>query len=277
MRSEALKNSALAILTLVLLALPQAVMAAGWQEIAPGRVYEMLKEGSGLWLIDVRAPASFERGHIEGAVNIPASELTVKRFPKQKILIVADHSLGDLQAKEAAEALVKSGHERAFVLAGGLHGWRQAGLPAAGEGASGLAKVMPRELEAAREAKVPLRLLDLRQEAERSQGPVPGAESVQGKDLAEKLLQVRRILKQEEKEQKKNLAQKLRAGKTTVLLLPVAADAEALVQRHLWGLDADVRYVEGGYLAAAPRQKLTVSNVEGCATCPGGKGEGTLR
>lgn len=272
-----MKRSALTILALALLALPQAVQAAGWKEIAPQRVYDLLREGSGLWLIDVRAPVSFERTHIEGAVNIPAGELAVKHFPKQKILVLTDNSLGDLQARAAAGALAKSGYERVFVLAGGVQSWRRAGYPTAGEGGDGPLQVMPAELEAARVAKIPLRLLDLRPEAERSRGEVSGAEAVPGKDLAEKLAQVRGTLEREEKEAKKNLAQKLRPPRATVLLLPMTADAGALVQRELWGLDADVRYVEGGYLAAAPRQTLTVSNVEGCPTCPGGKVEGNLR
>jgi len=272
-----MKRSALAILALVLLFLPQAVLAAGWKEIAPQRVYDLLREGSGLWLIDVRPPSSFEPTHIEGAVNIPIAELEFKRFTKQKILVTTDDSLGDLQARTAADTLVKSGHERVFVLTGGLSSWRRAGLPTAGERGDGPVPVLPAELEAARVAKVPLRLLDLRSEAERSRGEVSGAEAVEGMDLAEKLGQVRRTLERQEKEAKKDLAKKLRPAKATVLLLPMAADAGALLQRELRGMAADVRYVEGGYLAAAPRQRLTISNVEGCPSCPGGKGEGSLR
>jgi hypothetical protein len=55
-----------------------------------------------------------------------------------------------------------------------------------------------------------------------------------------------------------------------VVILPTAAAAGALYQRYLWGLSAEVRVMEGGYLASQEfREKKTVSNFEGCPTCPG--------
>jgi hypothetical protein len=159
-----------------------------------------------------------------------------------------------------------------------VQGWRRAGLPVAGESrVDESLRVSPQELSRALEAKLSLRLLDLRSPAEREQGPVAGAQALPGTNLDEKLAQVRQTLERESRQAQKNLAQNLRPAPTTVLLVPMAADAGGLVTRNLWGLAADVRYVEGGYLAATPRQKVTVSNVEGCATCPGGKTQGELK
>lgn len=273
---DVMKRSVQTILVLALLLLPQVVWAGSFKEIAPQRVYDLLKEGSGLWLIDVRSPVAFAAGHIEGSVNIPAAELTTKHFPRQKILVLTDHSLGELQAKDAATLLSQKGKEQLFVLTGGLSGWQRAGLPVAGEGENaGSLRVMPQELARALEAKLPLRLIDLRADEERGQGAVAGAQVLSGGDLEEKLAQIRRTLEQEERETKKNLAQKLRPVSPTVLLFPVkVTDPAALLARHLRGLAADIRYVEGGYLATTPRQKLTISNVEGCPTCPGDMKQG---
>lgn len=248
--------------------LPAVVQAAaGWKEITPQRVYDMQKEGSGLWLIDVRGGQDFAAAHSEGAVNIPVSVLATKRFPKGKILVVADNSLGQVRAQEAAEVLLKNGHERVFVLAGGINAWERGGLPMAGTArAWETVRLLPAELLHAIDKKVPLRILDLRETAESQRGPVVGTESVAGKDLDEKLVTVKR----EMEKPKKSLSQQLKKEPATVVILPTAADARALYQRYLWDLPTEVRVMEGGYLASQRfREKKTISSGEGCPTCPG--------
>lgn len=248
--------------------LPSVVSAAGWKEIAPKQVYGLLKEGSGLWLIDVRAPASFEKEHVEGSVNIPESVLAVKTFPPQKILVLVDSSLGQLQAREAAEALVKRKQKRVFVLSGGLQGWRREGLPVIGA-ADGweLARLMPGELRRALAAEVAVEVYDLREQDEALRGPVAGSFALPGKSLAEKIDKLRKSLA---KKGKKELAARLEEPRPVVVVVPAAADARALYQRYLWNLPGEVRVLEGGHAAwNAQRGRLTISNVEGCPTCPG--------
>lgn len=251
---------------LLICLLPTVLWAAEVKEVGPQRVYDWLKEGSGLWLIDVRGAQAFAADHIEGAVNIPAGELAYKRFPKQKLLVLTDDMPGDLEARAAAQALVKVGQARVFVLTGGLHGWRRANLPTVDDGSAGGDRLTATQLAAAQAARVPMRLLDLREPNERERGPVSGTESVVGKNLEEKLLAVR---KQLELESKKNLAARLQAERPTVLLFPATVDAGTLMRKSLWDLQADVRYVEGGYLIAGERRRVSVSNNEKCATCPG--------
>lgn len=247
--------------------LPATLHAAGWKEIAPQRLYDLQKEGSGLWLIDVRGGQDFATAHSEGAVNIPLYELANKHFPKGKILVVADSSLGQLQAQSAATVLVKNGHERVFVLAGGINAWDRGGLPMAGTTrAWETVRLLPAELLRAIDKKVPLRIFDLREAAESQRGPVAGTESVPGKDPDEKLAAVQRELEKP----KKSLSQQLKKEPATVVILPTTADAKSLYQRYLWNLPSEVRVMEGGYLASqALREKKTVSNGEGCPTCPG--------
>lgn len=254
------------ILALLVCLLPVALPAAEVKEAGPRRVYDWLKEGSGLWLIDVRGAPAFAGAHIEGAVNIPAAELAYKRFPKQKLLVLTDDALGELEARAAAQALAKAGHERVHVLAGGLHGWRREGLPMVVDGDVGRGRVTATQLAAAQAARVPMRLLDLRDPNERKQVPVSGAEPVTGKNLEEKLLAVR---KQLEQESKKNLAARLQVERPTVLLFSATVDADTLVRKSLWDLQVDVRYVEGGYLVVGERGRESVGTSEKCATCPG--------
>lgn len=247
--------------------LPSVACGSGWQEITPQRVYNLLKEGSGLWLIDVRGAATFERVHAEGSVSIPVTTLAHKQFPKRKILVLVDQSLDLQRAKTAADTLVKNGQERVFVLSGGLRGWRDANLPVVGDGDWELSRVMGDELERALDAKVPLTVFDLRDEQERSRGPIKGSTIPTGEVFTERLETVVDELK---KSSKNGLANQLKQPQTAVLVVPLGVDSEDVYQRHLWRLQRDIRVLDGGYAAwKTVRESKTVSNVEGCPTCPG--------
>lgn len=252
---------------LLSLFLPGNLFAAGWKGISPQRVYDLIKEGSGLWLIDVRGAQSFERGHIVGAVNIPLASLGSQHLPPQTILVLVDNSLGSLQAREAAEVLVGRGQQRAFVLEGGVGRWRQEGLPMVPADDWELARLLPGELERALRSGVALEILDLRSAEERQRTPLAGSREMAGGELAGQLETLRNQLA---KPKKKEMGERLKEEKPVVVVFPSSADARTLYQQHLWRLPVPVRVMEGGYLAGtAMRGRMTVSNAEGCASCPG--------
>jgi rhodanese-related sulfurtransferase len=250
--------------------------AASRREITPQQVIHLLREGSGLWLIDVRSPVAYERWHMEGSVNIPLAALKGRQFAAEKILVVADSSLGGLQAMEAADILIKSGNNRVFTLTGGLPAWERERLPMVGErDCLGLLRVMPAELKAARKEGSPLVLIDLRDEAERGRFRLAGAEAVKGENLVDRLATVKKLL---EAERKKKLAGKLAGEKPTVLVLPVGIESCGIYQQYLWPQEEDVRILEGGYLAGTDDgRKRTTTSGDGCNTCPGGTIRGEIR
>lgn len=251
----------------ILTALPGSAFSGGWELISPDRVYTMIKEGSGLWLIDVRGPLSFKEGHIEGSVNIPATTLSVKRFPRKKILVLADDSLGLKNAKDAASTLVKNGHERVFVLEGGIIAWEREGYPFAGVSTKETArKVMARELKWAVENNVPLRILDLRGKDEIKGGSIPGSQAIEGEDMQKKLMKLRNVLAGDEK---KGLAGKLEGSKTAVLIFPITVNVKQIFEQSLGDLHGDIRYLEGGYGAWALKRGTKVTG--SCPTCPASK------
>lgn len=254
-----------------LLLIPALAWAQGWKEIAPKRVRNLQKEGSGLWLIDVRAPGTFERVHAEGSVNIPANELRYKRFGKQKMLVLVDNTLGGLDARAAAEALVKKGQKRVYVLQGGLSGWQKARLPLAGD-VSGweLARLAPGELEKALAAQELVEIYDFRSDAERQMGAFENYSVPAGESLDEQFENLGRIV---QKQVRKDLAAQLKRSTPLVAVLPASVDARAMYHAHLWSLPLAVRVLEGGYAAhAAPRTRLTSTTPGGCSTCPGTAG-----
>ncbi|MCO5100874.1 MAG: rhodanese-like domain-containing protein [Burkholderiaceae bacterium] len=84
---------------------------------------------SGAVVLDVRAPAEFAAGHLPNARNIPLAELDKRagELPANKPVLVCCTS--GMSSSRAAGMLRRAGRTDVFNLAGGLEGWRQAGLP----------------------------------------------------------------------------------------------------------------------------------------------------
>jgi rhodanese-related sulfurtransferase len=82
-------------------------------------------------VIDVGGAAKYAAAHVAGAKNAPLAELETQLpgLVKNKatpLVLVADTGL---RASRAAAAAKKLGYASAQPLAGGLKGWREAGLP----------------------------------------------------------------------------------------------------------------------------------------------------
>mgnify|MGYP000886905798 CR=1 FL=1 len=79
---------------------------------------------AGRFLIDVREPAEFARGHIRGAVNIPLSQLAerIGEIPADRKIFVYCQS--GVRSRRAARMLKKRGCRDIVHLNGGLASWR---------------------------------------------------------------------------------------------------------------------------------------------------------
>jgi rhodanese-related sulfurtransferase len=84
---------------------------------------------TGAVVLDVRSPEEFATGHLPNARNIPLAELEKRagELPAAKPVLVCC-ATGNTSAKASA-LLRRDGRADVFSLAGGLQGWRQAGLP----------------------------------------------------------------------------------------------------------------------------------------------------
>lgn len=250
------------------LLLPQPAFSSGWQWMAPQRVLSLVKEGSGLWLVDVRNETAFTEQHIEGAVNIAAPLLATKHLPKEKIIVLVDDSLGLRKGRAATEVLLKNGHDKVFLLEGGMPAWLGERYPVAGKGSGRMFRsVMPEDIGWALGNRIPLRAFDLRDKGEQVQGPIQQAQAVEGKTLAERLEKVKEILTGMGE---KGLAARLEKPMTIILVFPTATDPRPVLERSFREVPGDVRYLEGGYAAWAARPDKKITTVGTCPTCPGG-------
>ena len=93
---------------------------------------QQLSNGSEPFIIDVREPREFERGHIPGAHLLPLSTLlseppvALKQLPSNSPIICVCRS--GRRAKRAALFLSSQGYEKVCVLRGGLLSWKNSGL-----------------------------------------------------------------------------------------------------------------------------------------------------
>ena len=246
-----------------------ASQAASWQWIAPKQAHDLVKEGSSLWIVDVRTPIAFEAGHIEGAINIPADLLKIKNLPKGKVIVLADDSIGLKNARTGAGTLVKKGLEKIFILEGGIPAWQDEALPFAGKRNDNLRPVMWDDLAWARSNNLPLRLYDLRDKQERNKGPVEGALELPGATLDERLKALTADLRKTSFA--KGLGGKLEKPPVpVVLVLPASPSPVEAVSRAMRDITGDIRYLEGAYPLWAAREKQNpLPGPEVCPTCPG--------
>jgi rhodanese-related sulfurtransferase len=251
---------------LVLAALPAAAQRVGWDWVQPDRVYALLQEGSGVWLVDVRGQVQYEQVHIEGAMNISPLELKYRNYPAQKVFVLVDSTPGQKSAREVAQALVLKGHTNVHVLAGGLPAWELAGLPVVREGEFEAYGVTAGELSWALTNKAAVRVFDVSNIKGLGGAVVPGSKNVTGESRKELVENLRALIAGSG-----SLSEKLRPSETIVLVSAAAGDARELAREMTLGLNKDVRYLMGGYesyqaqVEGRTGEKKTIGQ---CPTCP---------
>ena len=260
------KISNLKLPTALFILIPGIALSSGYQTITPEMLYATIKEGNPLWLVDVRGQSSFEQGHIEGAINISPIALAVKNLPKQKTLVLIDDSLGQREAREAADILVKKGHTRVNIMSHGMYAWEAEGYPVAAETKKrGVRNVMPHDLKWTLENSIPVTIFDMRGAAEFNKGSVQGAAPVEGKDIYERIKKLNEMI---QKQERKDLYKRLEKGKPILLIFSASDDAQAFTEK-LVGKGIDIRYLHGGYEAWVSLDgKRIKKSIGDCPVCP---------
>lgn len=109
---------ALAPLLVLALACPSRAFA-----VTPADLRQRIEGGEKITLIDVRSTEYFQKGHIPGAINVPAALCAAKKLPPLGTVVVYDAGLARESADAAAAALGRKPGLRVEVLEGGLAAW----------------------------------------------------------------------------------------------------------------------------------------------------------
>jgi len=97
--------------------------------LSPAEADAMVRGDGQATLIDVRSAEEYAELHPEGAINIPAPDLRHRygEIPRDRPAITI--CVGGVRASLAASILKMHGHTHVNNIAGGLRGYRAAGLP----------------------------------------------------------------------------------------------------------------------------------------------------
>ena len=97
--------------------------------ITAARAAEMLRAGEAL-LVDIREADERARTHIPGTAHLPLSRLAEAELAVQQGKPVIFHcASGRRTAENAARLGERAGDCGAYIVEGGIDGWRRAGLP----------------------------------------------------------------------------------------------------------------------------------------------------
>uniref|UniRef100_A4WQI6 Rhodanese domain protein n=1 Tax=Cereibacter sphaeroides (strain ATCC 17025 / ATH 2.4.3) TaxID=349102 RepID=A4WQI6_CERS5 len=101
----------------------------GVRDVSPREAYRLIAAGAAI--LDVREPAEFAAGHVEGSILLPLDTLEARvgeiEDLKQRPLVVLCH--GGKRSATACAALARLGFTDTANIAGGILAWRRAGLP----------------------------------------------------------------------------------------------------------------------------------------------------
>lgn len=98
-------------------------------KITPADLHTLMQQPQAPLLIDIRAPDEYAREHIQGARLVPLDAIDAHDFDaeRNRVAVFTCRS-GNRTTMHAARLLAK-GFKEAYVLQGGLDGWKSAGLP----------------------------------------------------------------------------------------------------------------------------------------------------
>jgi rhodanese-related sulfurtransferase len=108
-------------------------MAATLAEIPRELLWERIRSGSELVLVDALPPIAYAGAHLPGAINIPpdrVDELAERRIPDRDTEVVVYCAGPDCDSSvDVAERLVELGYRNVLHFGGGKEEWKAAGLP----------------------------------------------------------------------------------------------------------------------------------------------------
>mgnify|MGYP001627413404 CR=1 FL=1 len=153
-------------------------------------------------IIDIRNKKDVEREHIQGAISIPAVEITTAkdRFPADKKAPIILYSDDQKTVEESFTIIRDWGYSNTSILRGGIEGWKKAGYPLA----SGKAKTeivyvpkpRPGEISVEEFKKIaeilpPDKLvIDVRDADEAMQGMLKGALNIPAQEISARLAEI---------------------------------------------------------------------------------------
>jgi rhodanese-related sulfurtransferase len=163
-------------------------LATSWA-VTPRQLNKMMAQGDKVTIIDVRSTGMYRQGHIQGAINIPASVIAKKRLPPiGKVVVCGDGVREDL-SRQAVEALNRKRGIEAEMLQGGFAAWEALNHPTTHKGGLGRKRtryLSYQDFEKAAAGNADIVLVDLRSR-QPAAGPSKGPKTQSGPEADQSL------------------------------------------------------------------------------------------
>jgi len=123
-------SSAWLVVAFVLLSIQIKITAHGPKSLTTQMVTNLVNRENAV-VIDIRGQADFNKGHIQGAMNIPLTKIkeTTSDLEKHKDSPIIMVCANGIQVAAACQILKKAGFEQVHKLAGGMASWVGDNLP----------------------------------------------------------------------------------------------------------------------------------------------------
>ncbi len=118
------------VAAILLLSVQMRLMAHGPKSITTQVLTNLVNQENAV-IVDIRGQADFNKGHIQGAVNIPLSQIKenckdLEKYKERPIIVVCANGI---QVNAACDSLRKAGIDSLHKLAGGMGAWTGDNLP----------------------------------------------------------------------------------------------------------------------------------------------------
>ena len=90
-------------------------------EITASEAQNFIRENrNDVFLLDVRTPMEYARGHLTDAINIHVQSLpsSLEKIPRDKKIVC--YCLHGIRSRDAAEYLTSAGYEKVYHIRGGM-------------------------------------------------------------------------------------------------------------------------------------------------------------
>ena len=169
---------------------------------SPAYIKDTIDKGIPTVLIDLRPMDESKAGHIQGAVSVPAKELShaKDKFPSEKSAPIILYANDTQSAADKFRTVRGWGYSNASVLENGIESWKKAGgLVIIGDvttKVSYVPKLGPGEISIEEFRKIAETrpadklILDVRDEDETEDGTLVGAKNIPAKDITARLSEI---------------------------------------------------------------------------------------
>jgi rhodanese-related sulfurtransferase len=108
-----------------------SALPADFETVAGKTLAAKQNAGEEVFVLDVREPAEYQAGHIEGSVNVPIRTLVgnLSKLPANKGTSIAVVCKSGVRAAYATISLKLFGYTNVKDIAGGMLAWEKDGLP----------------------------------------------------------------------------------------------------------------------------------------------------